>query len=356
MKNTLLQLIWYTEAMGFQPSQSKKLEKYSVSDIYGFDKNALLEAGFTEKQAERLSFKNLERGMQILDFCGKTGCRVISYLDEDYPKSLKRLPDFPLVIYVKGNAQLLQREELVAFVGTRSSTYEGERFAERVANRLIDEGKLIVSGSAEGIDTVGLVTSLERNTPCVSVLGCSIDKLYPQKSVRMLTEIIKKGGAVMSEYPPGSDARWFPERNRIIAGLSSAVYIPEAPEKSGALLTAEYAKRYNIPVYAPYVLGDSFSGCRALVENGSRLMAVDLGNSAPVKKEIRVEMPSQRDDTDYGSPVKNHIMKCILSGRDIPDRMVNEEFKISKILASLTELELTGVIEELPGNRFGKKR
>ncbi len=365
MKNELLYLVWYADAMNFLPTASKKLEKYSVFDIYGSDAKTLCEKGFTDKQVKRLSFKGLERAMQILRYCDMKRIRIISLFDSDYPMMLKKIPDPPIVLYVRGDASILNSENCVGFVGTRSSTYEGECLAERLATELTDEGCTVVSGGAEGIDTVGLITALENKSPCIAVLGCDIDKVYPQKNERMFSEIVRCGGAVISEYPPGTGARWFPARNRIIAGLSKKVYIPEAPEESGALITAQYAKTYGIPVYAPNIDGDSFSGCRMLTENGA--FVIDVRCNVPRKKEIITKETAAKEESrsvqkdvsegaqSYGSPVKDHVMLCILEGRNIPDRMVTDEFKINKILVALTQLELCGEIEELPGNRYGKK-
>lgn len=367
MSRELLYLVWLTCNTSFSPSVRRFLEGYSAEELYCADYETLLKIGFSEKASRSLSDKGLERAERILRICRFKDILPVAYTDEAYPRALRNNPDMPIILYMRGNPSLLDKR-LVGFVGTRKTTPVGESFAKRLAEELIDDGAVLVTGSALGVDSVALTSAFYKQKSAVSVLGCDIDRYYPSKNYALL-EHTARLGLVISEYPPETNARFFPTRNRIIAGLSSALAVCEAPLESGALITAEFASDYGVPIFAPYIDGDSFAGCRALVDRGAlELIEVsallNASNPTPLKmaekkpkkqkqavEKITVEIKKKQ----YSDPLFDYIVGCICSGRDTPDKMASAEYPVHKLLSALTQLELEGDIEALPGNRYSIK-
>lgn len=163
----------------------------------------------------------------------------ISYLDSNYPKRLKEIPDHPAILYIRGDVAALNHLS-VGIVGSRKYTPYGARVASKFAYQLAGIGVGVVSGLALGIDTIAHTKALDAGGLTVAVLGCGIDKIYPISNNNLAQRIIKQKGAIISEYPPGTEPYKsnFPARNRIIAGLCLGVLVVEAAKESGALITA----------------------------------------------------------------------------------------------------------------------
>jgi len=193
--------------------------------------------------------------------------------DPEYPRILKEIHDPPREIYIRGNIEILNKPSL-AVVGTRKATDYGIRATEEIIKNL-PPGFVIVSGLALGIDTVAHRAALRKNIPTIAVLGSSIDdqSIYPRENAKLAYEIIAKGGAIISEYesPSPPQKQNFPKRNRIVSGLSKAVIVIEAPEKSGALITARCALEQNREVYAlpGNVFLENSRGTNNLIKQGA---------------------------------------------------------------------------------------
>ncbi len=197
----------------------------------------------------------------------------ISIKDREYPQLLKEIHDPPKKIYIRGDINILNKPG-IAVVGTRNATDYGIKATEEIIKN-IPRGFIIISGLALGIDTVAHRSALRNNIPTVAVLGSSVDdqSIYPRENAKMVYEIIEKGGAVISEYePPFPPQRHtFPERNRIVSGLSKAVIIVEAPLKSGALITAKCALEQNREVFTlpGNVFSENSKGTNNLIKQGA---------------------------------------------------------------------------------------
>lgn len=176
---------------------------------------------------------------------------VVTMSDESYPKLLREIPSPPPVLYVRGRVSALS-STMLAVVGTRQPTTYGLTATERLVRPVTRSGLGIVSGLALGIDGRAHRIALEENVPTVAVLGCGVDLIYPWQHRDLGEQIIAAGGAIISEFPLGAEPKreHFPQRNRIISGLSRAVLLVEAGEKSGALITAKYAVDQNREVLA----------------------------------------------------------------------------------------------------------
>lgn len=347
-------LIWLTCQLKFSSSINKYLEKFTAEEIYRMDLDALAENDMPETLAE----KSLLRAERIIKICEAKRIKIMTC-----PEVLKDIDGMPAVIYVKGDIDTLNDGLRVGIVGTRKATDQGKSLTSRLSRALVDEGCVIISGGAAGIDTSALVSAVRERKRCVAVLGCDIDQYYPAENYSLFT-LIAEHGAVISEYPPETGARYFPVRNRIIAALSERLVVTEAPEKSGALITAQYASDYKIPVFSCSPSGDSFEGSRELIGRGAYVFsdadsiiktskAVKLTPVKKDKKEHSKENEKEKSSVKkYGIPIYDHIIDCITSGRDTTSAMLDGKYPIQKILQTLTILELEGTIISLPGDRY----
>lgn len=180
----------------------------------------------------------------------KSGIEYVKYGEADYPESLLTIQDFPKVLFYKGDLSLAKKR-CVAVAGSRKTTQYGRNIAEQIGKRLAEKDITVVSGMARGIDTCAHTGALEVGGNTIAVLGCGIDVCYPVEN-RELKSRIESCGLILSEYPPGTEPRkyYFPQRNRIISGLSEATVIVQAGNNSGALITAEYAIEQGRDVFA----------------------------------------------------------------------------------------------------------
>lgn len=196
----------------------------------------------SNKDASTFADKRLHRAYEILEQCAEKNIDVMTIQDARYPERLRNIDNPPLVLYVKGRLPAVDEEAAIAIVGTRHCTPYGTKNARRIGYELARAGALVVSGLAAGIDSSGALGAIEAGCPVVGVLGCNIDEVYPKSNVRLYDDV-QQVGALVSEYPPGHKGGRmnFPARNRIISGLSAGVVIIEAPERSGALITASLA-------------------------------------------------------------------------------------------------------------------
>jgi len=205
----------------------------------------------------------------------------------EYPTLLKHIHQPPQKLYYKGDPEILQKDILIAFVGTRKSTQYGAYITEQIISDLSMCDAVIVSGLARGIDTLAHKAALKYGLKTVAVLGTGIYNIYPDENKPLADEIISKGGCILSEYAgdtPPKDFQ-FPMRNRIIAGLSTATVVIEAPEKSGALITAKRANESDREVFAvPGDIGSPQSiGCNKLIQN---LEAKLITNGLDIMREL----------------------------------------------------------------------
>ena len=225
-----------------------------------------------EDVAEALQQKDLSEAMEIYRKCTVLGIGVAGFGDAEYPSRLRTLEDPPIALYYKGKLPQWQNQPVIAVVGTRKASPYGMQTTGLLASQIAACGGLVVSGAATGVDRRAMESALAQGKPVVGVLGGGVDVVYPAAN-RELYRQTQEHGCLISEYPPGS--RPFPgnflQRNRIISGLSDGVLIVEAPERSGALNTAQHAFAQGRDVYAvPGNLGvDSCAGSNRLLQEGA---------------------------------------------------------------------------------------
>ena len=186
--------------------------------------------------------KSLDAAEQILRDCYDKCIHILTYRDGAYPGRLHAIGDPPLVLYYRGVLPDFDSEPAIAVVGTRRASPYGLITAKRLGYQIAQCGGLVISGLAAGIDSMAMTGALTQGKPAVGVLGCGADVVYPPRNENLFADVAARG-CILTEYPPGTPPQGyhFPRRNRIISGLSCGVLVVEAPEKSGALITAQYA-------------------------------------------------------------------------------------------------------------------
>ena len=271
--------VWRGELPGLKgPARLALLRHFgSPEDIFFADREELLLAEDVPPAQAKLALnRDLSIADRILAECQRLGQRILTLQDAEYPQRLRNIFDPPLVLYVKGRMPALDEEAAIAVVGTRNCTPYGSASAERLSQELAASGAVVVTGLARGVDAAAARGALRAGGTVVGVTGNGLDVYYPYES-QSLYDDVAAAGVLLSEYPPGTEPErsHFPARNRIMSGLSVAALVVEAPERSGALITARLALEQGREVYAvPGPISAPASvGCNRLIRDGAGLAA-----------------------------------------------------------------------------------
>ncbi|MBI2122106.1 MAG: DNA-protecting protein DprA [Candidatus Sungbacteria bacterium] len=319
------------------------------------NESALASVGITAAALQSILWKrpsiHPDKGLGTLI---REGIWAIHEDDPNYPESLKEIPSPPAVIYGKGDISLLNTRS-IAVVGTRKPTHYGLEAAEKITQRLADF-LTIVSGLATGIDGRAHETALDSGGHTLAVLGSGIDQnsIFPPQHKGLARRIIENNGAVISEYAPGTPAlkEHFPQRNRIVSGLSQGVLVIEAPERSGALITARLALEQNRDVFA--LPGSIFSlysrGPLALIKEGAKCVTT----AEDILEELGIEYNKEgAEKFAAGLGEKEKLIFEILTEPLGVDAIkVGTNLETSAIIATLSMLELKGLIKNTGGDTY----
>ena len=382
--------------------------------FYASEEDYRIAEGLTQEGLEALMDKNLTSARKILSECDEKQIHILTIRDAAYPSRLRNIPDPPVVLYYKGRLPQFDSLPLIAVVGTRKATAYGLTTAKRVGYQIAACGGVVVSGMAYGIDGMAMQGALTADAMVIGVLGCGVDVVYPQSN-RALYADLSRHGCLLSEFAPGTEPfKWnFPRRNRIISGLSCGVLVIEAPEGSGALITARQAAEQGRDVFA--VPGNidmpSCAGSNALLRDGAIMAstgwdvvgeykdqfpekiqnrckpglqlaypdeiakAAEQENPLPKvaqkpktpkgkkekkKKEIDNSQSCQYSDaTNNHPPLSDHeqlVFSLVKEGMTLVDDIIaHTQLPAGAILASLTMLEVKGLVRRLPGKRVTLK-
>ncbi len=266
--------IWLSEGCGAGSTDVFSLvsRTSNIDDIYKMDYETYISFGVSERTAERLCDKSLEEAYSISQWCTRNSVGILTFGDEKFPMTLRSLKNPPCVLYYLGALPNFNEALLISVVGTRKMSEYGMKSAYKIAYELAGAGAVIVSGMALGIDGVAACASLAAGGRTVAVLGCGIDVVYPKEHEK-LKGIIAERGAVITEYSPSTKPHGyhFPVRNRIISGLSVGTLVVDAPEGSGALITAKNAIIQGKDLYAVpgNIDGQNTQGTNALIRDGA---------------------------------------------------------------------------------------
>lgn len=392
---TLKYWLWLSTRKGLRSEHiNRLLEHFGTPEAAYFadpGEYELLEE-LPQGAGEVLLDKDLARAEAILADCDRLGVRILTCGDADYPDRLKNIFDPPAVLYVKGRLPAFDEELAISVVGSRKPSEYGRRMAARLGLELAQGGALVISGIAQGLDTEALKGALKGGGAVVSVLGCGVDVHYPWQN-RHLYDDVAAAGALMSEYPPGTEPEgWhFPVRNRILSGLSLGVVAVECTLRSGTMSTVNQALDQDRDVFAVPGNADAplSEGPNRLIQQGAKLVlsardifreyegrfpraarrartlspeaeAARLGRRPAAKKQA----PPEKIPVDK-RPEQAYIDKSALTDDQVDillaleDRSLLAEDLIEatrlpakRVLTALTLLQVQGYVAEHPGKRF----
>ena len=370
------QLKWLALALtpGIGAGRGKKLVEYfgGVDALFSASLTDLEAANLPVAAAQSLALgKSLELAGEELDHVREVGATVVVQGDAAYPTQLLEIYDPPLLLYLRGKAEVLGKFG-IAVVGTRHPSPYGVGVAERLSCDLAARGLIIISGMARGIDTAAHRGALNAHGQTLAVWGTGVDVTYPKENQKIADQILASGGAIISEFPLGTfpAPQNFPIRNRIISGLSIGVLVIEAGEYSGTRVTARCALEQGRDVYAvPGNVTNKLSwGPNTLIKQGAALVATweDIWEVLPTDVRLALTPPeppasagteaaSLFDAPDL-SPAERRILGVLRADEsthidEIVERLVSH-LSSSEIFAALFELELSSRIRQMPGKNY----
>ncbi|HXY01248.1 MAG TPA: DNA-processing protein DprA [Candidatus Limnocylindrales bacterium] len=307
------------------------------------------------------------RAEKELDAVRRIGCRIMNWTETEYPKALLQIYDPPVLLYVRGDATVLNSPSL-SIVGTRRPTVYGTQMAERMGRDLAKRGLAIISGLARGVDAIAHEGATSVGGRAIGVLGTGIDVCYPKENKKLYEKVLEHG-ALISELPIGSHPapENFPVRNRIIAGMPLGVVIVEGKQYSGSLITARLAMEYGREVFGVpgNVTQEVSFAPNQLIKQGAKLVtcAEDVIEELPtpvraalVQAEALESEQRNRLAADGLSPTEKKIYELLSAEepRHIDDIVETSGLNSSEVLATLFELEMKGIIRQMPGKLFSK--
>lgn len=368
-----------TPGLGTRKSAQLIAAFQSPQRIFRASRSELEAAGLSPGVAQNISSgSSFEEAVDQQHRLAEAGAQLIPLTDPRYPALLRDIFDPPVVLFVRGRIELLATL-ILGIVGTRRPTTYGTAVAERLAKDLAVAGLTIASGMARGIDTAAHRSVLEASGDTIAVFGCGVDELYPSENRKLALEIAEKG-LIISEFPMATPAypQNFPVRNRIISGMSAGVLVVEGGEYSGSAITAKLAAEQNREVFAvPGNITSKMSwGPNLLIKQGAKLVQewndvvvelkatdrrrlVDQCRKQLKLSEIQIDESSAAGASSLFSGAMGGIARAVLQTlkTDAPiglDQLVETAAgaSSSEIIAALFELELAGLVRQLPGKSF----
>ena len=393
----LLYWLWFHLLTGLTVSQKRALLEYfhDPEQLYRATESAyrtavqLPEEGYTA-----LSDKELKNARALAAECSQKRIGIVTIGDSGYPARLRQIPDAPLVLYYRGRLPNWEAYPAIGIVGTRKASGYGLQIAEKMGAQIAACGGMVVSGAADGIDSAAMKQALLQGGPVVGVLGFGADVVYPASSRKLFAQLEEKG-CLISEYPPGTPGyKWnFPQRNRLISGISHGVLVVEAPERSGALITARHAMEQGREVFVVpgNINSDTSAGSNNLLREGAtavfegydilreyasrfpgQIRKAEPKEIPPIPEKV-VDVPTKpakkpidnREVTQYsvlnsGASTLTEEEKTLLSHltpkiEGVDEVIARSGMETAKALSVLTKLSLKGMVKHHPGKCISLK-
>lgn len=393
----LLYWLWFHLLTGLTVSQKRALLEYfhDPEQLYRATESAyrtavqLPEEGYTA-----LSDKELKNARALAAECSQKRIGIVTIGDSGYPARLRQIPDAPLVLYYRGRLPNWEAYPAIGIVGTRKASGYGLQIAEKMGAQIAACGGMVVSGAADGIDSAAMKQALLQGGPVVGVLGFGADVVYPASSRKLFAQLEEKG-CLISEYPPGTPGyKWnFPQRNRLISGISHGVLVVEAPERSGALITARHAMEQGREVFVVpgNINSDTSAGSNNLLREGATAVfegydilreyasrfpgqirkaepkeiphipeKVEDVPTKPAKKPIDNREVTQYSVLNSGASTLTEEEKTLLSHltpkiEGVDEVIARSGMETAKALSILTKLSLKGMVKHHPGKCISLK-
>ena len=272
-------LVWISliRNLGYKRFCKLIQEFNSIENLYNASFSQILRIeGIGEKLASQITNQELKKDIKRhIKYMKENKIDIISIMDKEYPVLLKEIYDPPICLYIRGNKSILN-ELSIAIVGCRDASDYGKMVARNFAFNLSKNGFNIVSGLARGIDSYAHLGAIKAKEKTIAVLGNGLDSIYPKENIKIAHDILNLGGTIISEYPLGTSPQKqnFPARNRIISGISRGVLVVEAKEKSGTMITVDFALEQGRDIFA--IPGNIYSeksyGTNEIIKQGAKLV------------------------------------------------------------------------------------
>lgn len=353
----------YAAALSGSPSLGAKniralIEAFhTAEDVWAASDGDIRDAHILKPKAEaaflayrkETSLEKMEEKLYQLEI------RCATWEEEDYPSLLRETANPPAVLFYKGAPPTA--EKTMAMVGSRKATAYGIQTAERFSAALAEAGVTVVSGGARGIDSAAHQGCLDVGAPTIAVLACGLDRTYPPENKNLFQKIIENGGTLLSEYVPGTPplGRQFPARNRIIAGMSRGVVVVEAAERSGALITTDFALEEGRDVFSVpgHIWQESSKGTNQLIRNG----AICCTSVEDMLSEYgwNESKTNHADKTIQQLTLEEELVYrfcCIGEEATTESILIESGMSVAKVTGILLQLQLKGVIKEVGTGRF----
>jgi DNA processing protein len=330
-------------------------ELNNVEEIFKQDTKKLIELGLTKNIAEKIERWEELPIKEEIKYIESEGINILTINDPEYPVLLKEIYDPPFLFYYKGKINF--NDISISIVGTRNPSLYGLKMAEKFAFELASYNFTIVSGLARGIDTSAHAGALRANGKTIGVMGSGFKNFYPPENKKLEKDIIKNG-AIITEFPSYTlpEKYNFPKRNRIISGLSKGLIVIEAGPRSGALITANFALEQGRDVFAlPGRVDTLYSkGTNRLLKDG----AILIEDVKDVLEAMNIEVKNKEkieNKTISVTGEEKKILDAIEQVSNLEELLIKTKIEPNKLLYILTELQIKGLIEELPGKLYRKK-
>jgi DNA processing protein len=324
-----------------------------------------LPASVAQAVFKKQSFKRAEKELALTRSIDR--CRLLNWSEPEYPQTLLQIYDPPVLLYVRGDAGVLNQPS-ISIVGTRRPTRYGTQMAERLGREIAARGLVVVSGMARGIDAIGHQGAMAVNGRAIGVLGTGVDVCYPKENRKLYEKVLERG-AIVSEFPLGTHPapENFPVRNRIVAGMPLGVVVIEGAQYSGSLITARLAMEFGREVFG--VPGNvtqpvSFAP-NQLIKQGAKLVTngEDVIEELPTPVRAALLQAEQPEAEQRNlllaaslntSEKKVYELLCTDEPRHIDGIVERSGLNSSEVLATLFDLEMKGIVRQLPGKQFSK--
>jgi len=356
-------IVALTYIKGMSYAEHKKIvERYSsyqefISNAFNVKQKDFFNAD------ETANSKNIEEAKRQIDICDTQKINIVTIWNDKYPQLLKTIPSAPTVIYVYGQ---LQKSDAISIsiVGTRKCSTYGKLATEMFVSEFVKNDIVVTSGLAYGIDSCVHKTAIKQGGTTYSVIASGLDKILPQATKKFADEIVEAGGAIISEYKCETTAlpAYFPQRNRIISGISKATLIVESAIKGGSLITARFALDQSRDVFAVpgSVISEKSLGCNKLIHSNSAALAFSpqkmLQDLGLLELSFAANANNSKTEKKFESKEDEIIYNCLSSEPTEPTHIDSlphlTNLEISEILVRLLEMEFNDLVRQLPGKYY----
>ncbi|MBQ8895445.1 MAG: DNA-processing protein DprA [Clostridia bacterium] len=363
--NERITYIWLQQALGFYNRLAHDIFNRfgSIREIYECEDFSFL-GEKREKYIKRLESKDLSSAYEVAKRCESIGVQTIGFYSELYPKKLKDIENPPVALHALGTIKQLDKIPCIAIVGTRNMTEYGKSVTENFAYNFAKSGACVVSGLAKGVDTAAHRGTIKAGGYTVAVLGNPIGDVYPKENIKAFETLYRRGLVVSELYPGAPRTRAdFPNRNRIISGISDDVVISEAGENSGALITARHAIAQGKAIYAiPGAVGAESAGVNLLIKQGvpavtepSEVIApllLEFPEQASLYSPLATERLGSYGNTSCGSAESRSENEKAKEKKEIKPKKTDNSNQAPLPFTEQAELEAPQVRSESEGERF----